>query len=136
MLIERTKGRKKRWLPAREIILFAAGLLVLALISMPLAKNYNRRKSIDKQIAAIEEEIKKTENKNTDLQKLIDYFRSDQFVEEQARLNLNMKKPGESVAIVSPDDSIAASRQTSGSGTGPAEPAAANPHRWLKYFFK
>jgi cell division protein FtsL len=115
-------------------------LAIIILLSIPLYNNYHRRQKISKEISDLENEIRVAENKDTDLQKLIKYLESDQFVEEQARLNLNMKKPGESVAVVNDssdkdkndDTKLVLSPVIQGVGgfnLGYSE-------NWLKYFFK
>lgn len=91
-------------------VLTLIGLLLLVAISIPLAKNLSRRHKIDNEIALLDNEINDIEKKNTDLQKLIKYLESDQFTEEQARLNLGLKKEGESVVVVK-NDSLSSNNQ-------------------------
>lgn len=124
-----------------EKILTVFLLIIIVLLSVPLYNNYHRRQKINNEISALETEIKLAESKDTDLQKLIKYLESDQFVEEQARLNLNMKKPGESVTVV--NDSAEAennkdSRQIVSSvirDNGTAS-SAGYVFGWWRYFFK
>jgi cell division protein FtsL len=78
-------------------------LIFLLLILVPLAKNYSRKSLIEREIAEISQEISEFENKNKDLQEMISYLQSDQSLEEQARLNMGMRRPGESVAVVQGD---------------------------------
>lgn len=123
-----------------EKILTFLLLLMIALLSVPLYNNFHRRQKINREISNLEAEINQAENKNTELQKLIKYLESDQFVEEQARLNLNMKKPGESVAVVtdSPESAKDGGTQSTASavpGTGAAAKAGFAAD-WWNYFFK
>ena len=117
-------------------------LILIILLSIPLYNNYNRRQKINREILDLETEIKLTENKNTDLQKLIKYLESSQFVEEQARLNLNMKKPGETVAVVKDAPELsqpdARSQQQVSLNQQPAEssPNFGYAMSWWHYFFK
>jgi cell division protein FtsB len=78
-------------------------LAFLLLILIPLAKNYSRKRLIEREIAEISQEITEFENKNKELQDMISYLQSDQSLEEQARLNMGMRRPGESVAVVQGD---------------------------------
>lgn len=78
-------------------------LVFLLLILVPLAKNYSRKSLIEREIAEISQEIAEFENNNKDLQEMISYLQSDQSLEEQARLNMGMRRPGESVAVVQGD---------------------------------
>jgi len=76
------------------------GLLVLVLISLPLIKDIKKRININEEIDTLDQEIVDLGKKNTELKDLISYLNSDQFAEEQARLNLNYKKEGENVTII------------------------------------
>jgi len=81
-------------------VIFAVLSVLLILIIIPVSKNFSRRHKINTEIQNIEKEIEANEKKNSDLQKLIKYLDSQQFTEEQARLNLGFKKEGEEVVIV------------------------------------
>jgi len=139
----RTTGKKNNFsrnFLFNEKILTVFLLVIIILLSIPLYNNYHRRQSINRKISDLEAEIKQAENKDTDLQKLIKYLESDQFVEEQARLNLNMKKPGESVAVVKDSSKTgkeAGTRQII-SATLPGAGVAARAgyaSSWWRYFF-
>src|SRR5574344_816863 len=73
------------------------GLIFILLIVFPLAKVYTQKRLVEKEIDDVKAEIANFEKTNQDLRQMIDYLQSDQSLEEQARLNLNMKKPGEKV---------------------------------------
>lgn len=122
-------------------------LIVFIALIFPLSKNIGRRYRINQEIKGLEQEIKDTENKNTELQKLIEYLNSDQFVEEQARLNLGLKKPGEEVVVVkgvagSPQLASEDSEKDEGVFNIPGLEKARekevinNPERWFYYFAK
>lgn len=78
-------------------------LFFLLLILVPLAKNYSRQRLVEKEIAGIQQEIADFEAKNKDLEDMLVYLQSDQSLEEQARLNMGLKKPGETVAVIQGD---------------------------------
>ncbi len=90
------------WLANKKVFAIIA-LVFLLLILVPLAKNYNRKRIVEKEIADIQQEIAEFEAKNRDLKEMVDYLQSDQSLEEQARLNMGMKKPGETVAVIQGD---------------------------------
>ncbi len=121
------------------------GLVLLALISYPLAKNISQRHKIDSEIAQLEKDIKDFEAKNNNLKGVIDYMRSDQFIEEQARLKFGLKKPGENVIAVKDDDNA---QNAADDGRGAKEQVftvvgldkskskkIGNPAKWWNYFF-
>ncbi len=123
------------------------GLLVLILISLPLINDIKKRININKEIANLDQEIVNLENKNTDLKGLITYLNSDQFVEEQAKLNLNYKKEGEELTIIkdanSPDintnqtnnQDLNSIYNIEGLGKNVAKEKNKNIEKWIKYFW-
>ncbi|KKR20423.1 MAG: Septum formation initiator [Parcubacteria group bacterium GW2011_GWE2_39_37] len=128
----------------KQSVLTIIGVVLLIAISIPLAKNLSRRYRINNEISQLDKEIQEIEKKNTDLQKLIKYLESDQFAEEQARLNLGLKKEGESVAIVKNDLSVKKGELIQSEkqifnipGLEKSKPKPiSNPQQWLNYFFK
>jgi cell division protein FtsB len=90
------------WLANRRIFGIIA-LVFLLLILVPLAKNYSRQRLVADEIAGIQQEIADFEAKNKELRETIDYLQSDQSLEEQARLNMGLKMPGEKVAVIQSD---------------------------------
>lgn len=67
---------------------------------MPIIRNAQKQKKINNEIKELENEIARLDGNNSDLKKMINYLNSDQFVLEQARLNLNYKKDSEEVLVV------------------------------------
>ncbi|HRH33230.1 MAG TPA: septum formation initiator family protein [bacterium] len=119
--------------------LLLIGLLVL--LSFPLSKNWRQKRSIEREIAGLESQVKDMEGKNSNLKNVLDYMQSDQFVEEQARTKLNYKKPGESVVVIEGRPGETPETTTSPFSI-PAEPekvtasqATVNINKWLDYFF-
>ncbi|MFH1413125.1 MAG: septum formation initiator family protein [bacterium] len=83
-----------------QIFISLALLALLVIIVLPLVRDYRQRYNVDKEVAGLKEEIAEAESQNSEFRKMIEYLESDQFVEEQARINLGLKKPGEEVIIV------------------------------------
>ena len=80
------------------------GFLVIVLISIPFVRNIQKQLNVNNEISALNQEVEDLEKKNTEWKSLLSYLNSDQFTEEQARLNLNYKKEGEEVVIIKSDD--------------------------------
>lgn len=78
----------------------AIGLFCLILITLPLARTYSQKKIIEKELAELQANIDKFEYSTTELQEMVKYLDSEQSLESQARLNLNLKKPGETVVVI------------------------------------
>lgn len=121
------------------VTILLLGLLVL--LSFPLTKNWRQKQSIDAEIRGLETQAAELEGKNSNLKQVLDYMKSEQFVEEEARTKLNYKKPGESVVVIEgrPD---ATSKTNSIFFDVPPVPSSAtvsaasrNISHWLDYFF-
>lgn len=121
------------------------GLTAIILISFPFAKNSVKQYKINKEISDFKKEIIALQNKNGDLKNFVSYLESDQFLEERARLDLNLKKSGEELTVIKTeagDLNLASSSEGDSifniPGREKEEPSAelANPKKWLNYFFK
>lgn len=119
------------------------GLAAIILISFPFAKNTLKQYRINKEISELKKDISDLQNKNVDLKNFVSYLESDQFAEEQARLNLGLKKPGEELMVIK----TAAGDASAGTSSGATifnipgyekirpEIKQSNPRKWLNYFF-
>ncbi len=76
------------------------GVIALAMLIFPLKEKLNQRQGIEREIESLEAEISKLDSQNQELESLIKYLQSDQFVEDQARMNLGLKKEGEEVVVI------------------------------------
>lgn len=127
------QGRKSsanflsRYLAGPKIFTIIA-LIFLLLILVPLAKDYSRKKIIENEIIDIQNQISDFEDKNKDLKEMIDYFQSDASLEEQARLNLGLKRPGETVVVITDEEDGLFMDETV------ASVPVANWRKWLQYF--
>jgi cell division protein DivIC len=125
-----------------QLFITALGLLLILLISFPLYRHVRQRSAIDVEIAKMENEVRALEEKNSKLKDMIDYLKSDEFLEEQARLKLGLAKEGEKVFIVKKEPQ---NKQNNAEGDGSifssfegvndASGSESNPVRWFKYFF-
>ncbi len=106
-------------------------LLIIVAISFPLIRSVSQRKVVEKEIAEMKKDNEAYRNKSQELKEMIDYLQSDISLEEQARLNLGLKKPNEDVVVVNRQKIIgtAVSAETKDSRT-------VNWLRWINYFFK
>lgn len=121
-----------------QYIVVVSVLVLLLLISIPLARNVSKKYDIDSEVHALENEIAGLQTKNLELEKLINDYSSTDFVEEIARLNLGLKKEGEEVLIVKRDDNnikvndIATNNEIRFAG----DKKENNPNKWFRYFLK
>ncbi len=77
-------------------------LLVLILIGVitALGKESYRKYQLNKEIDNLKQEITSLEEENKKISELLNYFESDEFLEKQARLKLNLLKQGEKLVII------------------------------------
>jgi len=82
------------------IFISVIGFCILVYITIPIVRNAQKQKKLNNEIKELEKEVTRLDGNNTDLKKMINYLNSDQFVLEQARLNLNYKKENEEVVVI------------------------------------
>ncbi len=114
---------------SNKFLVFILSLALLGLIVAVVKESY-RKLELDREIASLNTEIKTLKSENELLTNLLDYFSSDKSLEKEARLKLNLLKPGESLVIV--DDKNAPDNQ---SLEGTKEKQLSNFKKWLIYLF-
>lgn len=143
MIFRRKKESLISKIFSHKIFISLIGLAIIILISIPLAKNVSKRYVINQEIRKLQEEIQEMEKKNNELRKLAEYLESDQFIAEQARLNLNYKKEGEEMVVIKDKGSDAKKNETVNTdspfeikgGHEEVKKPASNPRQWWDYFF-
>ena len=116
----------------------ATGLALLAcliLLFIPLARNLKKQQEVNRQIASLKEEADRAEAKNSDFKKMLSYLQSDQFVEEQAKLKMGLKKEGEKVVVVTNLDVAATTATSALASPGHFVRLSVNWSAWFNYFF-
>lgn len=125
---------KTRIINSKSLFIFC--LFVLIFFTINLTKEIFNKRELQKEVNAFKKEIGGLEENNTKLTGLIEKLTSLDFVEEQARTKLNLKKDGENVLVVGEEQSRSQSgiitigniAQTSGFGS--------NVNNWWNYFFQ
>ena len=116
------------WLSSTAVLAVLCGVILM--FGIGLARSYYQEYQIRKEITRLRTSLQTLEQKKLASRSLLSYVMSADFVEEKARTELNMKKPGEHAVVVD---------QPAGIGTAP--PAASsgqrksNPLQWWYYFF-
>ncbi|MFH1598247.1 MAG: septum formation initiator family protein [Patescibacteria group bacterium] len=124
-------GKTERILSNKTVIVI--GLIILVFLSIALGKELLRRYEISREIEQLETEIADLEQRNLDLDDLIDYFNTNSFVEKEARTKLGLQKAGETMVIFPETEGGTESAETAEAA---ADEAMTNLQRWWKYFFK
>jgi len=112
------------------------GFVLLIFVGHSLSKNLDQHYIINQEIKDLEQEIEATKNKNIGLDKMIGYLESEQFTEEQARVNFGLKKEGESVAVIKFDNEERIYNKIIPEELKPTPKEKANAGKWKKYFFR
>lgn len=100
-------------------------MLIFFLVS-ELKKKYE----INQEIRSLQREIVDLESKNQEIKELIQYFKTSEYRERQARSLLNLQKPGEFAVVLPPlpEENLAATSSRENS-------LEKNWKQWWNYFF-
>jgi cell division protein FtsB len=125
--------------PARTKYIFLTILFVLAAI------NFTRTamEIIDnsKRLEDLSQEVNQMEGQKNDLQSSVEYKKTDDYVEEKARDDLNMVKPGEKVYVIPKElgelnleSSVLGKKTLAGNLSARNPEDESNIMRWVKLF--
>ncbi len=109
------------------------GFLLIFLILVLIAsgrESYFRYK-INQEIRSLERKIEDLQKSNTELSELENYLQSNEFLEKEARLKLNLIKDGEKLVIIkkSDEEPVLEEQETEENKNIP------NILKWWEYFF-
>lgn len=104
-------------------------LLALFFLILTLVKVRNSTLAVDKEITNQKNKIDEVEKSIADLQKSKEYLKTDSYIEKQARLRLNYKKPDENVVFVYSDSGSRISKDKQEIKRG-----FIFPENWLKWW--
>jgi cell division protein FtsB len=114
------------------LVIFLLVLILIGIIAVVGKESY-RKYQIDKEVEGIKKEIESLKEKNQALSNLLDYFNSEESLEKEARLKLNLLKEGEKLVIITPNKKTDSENQLS---ENIKEKQPSNFEKWLKYLFK
>lgn len=143
------EARKPFWRRILEFrLLFLVNAIVLIALALSFGREWMRNREIREQIAALQSQADALETRNLEIADLNTAFRTQSFIEREARLKLGLKKPGENVVIIQSGQTTPVTntdgetenvtqaqdpRALLAQADAPAE--VANPTRWWQYFF-
>ncbi len=118
----------KKILSWKLVIVFNLALLLF--FGFNFFKEWNRNRELDAEIKKLETAAKEVEAKNLDILNLAKYLDTEQFLEEQARTKLGLKKSGEQAVVVNlPQMETATSSETQSNAE------LSNSQKWWLRFF-
>ena len=96
------KAKKIKKILSSKIFLFIV-IFTLIFLLIGLVKETYRKHQLTSEIDQLKLNIDELEGDNQQLANLMDYFKEDSYLEKEARIKLNLKKPGETVVVLSKD---------------------------------
>lgn len=117
----------------RSKALLLGGSLLLLLFSVNLVRSWKNNRTVDQEITGLKDNVNQIEQDNFRLAELIKYLNSPAYLEEKARTDLGLRKPGEQAVIV-PDTPTAAETDQTATQAARTQ-VTSNPQRWWRYFF-
>ncbi len=111
------------------VVLF--GLTFLLIISY--ARAYYQEYQVRQEISNLQQQLHSLESKKIETMDLLRYAQSSTFVEEKARTELNLVKPGENMAIIVSGSQLDGNRQEKTDMIKWSQ--VSNPIKWFKFFF-
>jgi cell division protein FtsB len=128
-------SRESTWKKVFYSRWFLAVLFVLCfLVLFAYARAYYADYQVEQEIKRLEAETKALQAKKLETLELLKQVQSTAFVEEQARQNLNLEKPGENMVIISRTNKTPRG-QTAETVVQDEEPQRSNVAEWWRYFF-
>lgn len=110
------------------------GLTVILFFGVSLFRTWPQKAVVDARLENLEGKITETEKANSDLARLLDYFKSRSYLEREAKLKLNVRRPDENVVFIYKDDKENAMNDENSQGFSGLE-GLTNFEKWLKYLF-
>ena len=129
-------GVKIKGILSSKILLCLATFVLIGLV-VNLGQESYRKYRLNKEIGDLKSQIETLENSNQQLNGLMDYFGQNSYLEKEARVKFNLKKPDEKVVILSDGASNQSYSKPSGNFASSSIKQAdtANYWKWWEYFF-
>ncbi len=119
----------KRFFLSKLFLMIAFPLAIVLVVAY--VRSYVSTFYINQEIADLEADLEELETKKLESLDLLEYVMSDAFIEEQAKTELNLKRPGEQVMII---DESTVGDVVERRPSSPARQRVANPIKWWYYF--
>lgn len=119
-------------------MLFALFAAIVFLVGASTVRETYRGWKVDTEIEGLRAQVAQLEAQKHTMSTLLDKMNTDSYVEQEARLRFNLKKPGERVVLF--QDSGTAAKLSWSDGTGAVQAPTVEtpktiPQRWFQYFF-
>ena len=118
-----------------QLFLIALLLVGIFFIGVNIFKSVQKYRSVNKEIVNLEQEAERFDQENKKLNRLINYFSSDDFQEKEIKEKLNLVKEGEKVVFVQGVKDDIAPKAENSDQRSEVNIKHANYYYWWQYFF-
>lgn len=106
-------------------------LAVIFFLAFSIAKLWPQKTVIEARLRNLEGKIGETGKSNLDLVRLLSYFKSRSYLEREAKLKLNVRRPDENVVFIYEDEKENKAKDKENEPLGLE--GLTNFEKWLKY---
>ena len=110
-------------------------VVLLLVFGIGFGRMYYQGFKVRQEIAALQEKMHGLERKKLESMEILNYVMSSEFVEEKARMELNLKKPDEKVLVFNGTESGASNERPHSFDSNDTGQRVSNPIKWWYYFF-
>lgn len=118
-------------------LMLAIGFVCITGLSA--ARELYRREQVRTELQTLEERVEKLQDRKLEVSQILQRLQTAEVIDREARLRLNMQKPGERVYVLRgeawEEQARTDARLPMLYQDAAAEPKRSNPERWLRYFF-
>ena len=119
-----------------QLLIIVVLLIIIFVIMRGIFFRLQDERNVSKGIEALKSEVKKFDQENKDLNKLVKYFSSTEFQEKEIKEKLNLVKEGEKIVVIqggkNNEEDLASSDQKINNKVVTIH---ASYYYWWKYFF-
>ena len=126
------KNTPKSWLTSRWFLITI--VIIFVILSVSLIKELVRSYQVNQDIEDLGQRIAELEFGNEDYRERIEYLKTDSYFEEQARLKLGLKAPGERVIVLQDEEDLANNALVFNIPAKREDTGLTNPQKWVRYF--
>lgn len=116
-----------------QIIIFA-GVFFIIIFSVGISKRIARRHQINKETEELQAEIDALVKNGNELNEFLAYLNSNDFLEEEARIKLGLKKDGEQIVIINNKSEDVKTINSPRIYRSAELVQKSNPQKWRDYF--
>ena len=103
-------------------------------MSLSLIRLHPQKIAVEKHLDSLEDKIKEIERSNSSLAKLMAYFKSPAYLEREAKLKLNVRRPDENVVFIFQDEKEVIVKEEKNKSLPDLE-GLTNFKKWIRYLF-